>query len=204
MYAKKKLYRKKNYLSLKKYGHMAEKNKVNENKLDYEPWGFNSTVGYTHRSCVQTVEKFFVNAKYSKKDEKIHFFNVKGEETCSINVKEFSSDSIKGISYDYVTKILVITYESGKELEINLTDFINSIVSKIEQDVESLSGTVEEIVNQEAQMLSIMFSDAEYEWDEENKKMVINFYNANNELKDSVELFDTNDVGEIMIEAGNF
>ena len=185
---------------------MAEKNKVNENKLDYEPWGYNSTVGYSSKNSdvIRTVEKFFVNAKYSKKDEKIHFFNIKGDEKCSINVREFPSDSIAGISYDYVTKTLTITYESGKSFEINLTSLINSIVEKIEENIDVLSGTVEEIINKETELQNVTFTNVEYVWDKENNKMVLNFYNSNAELKDTVEIFNTNDIGEIMMQAGNF
>jgi hypothetical protein len=185
---------------------MAVKNKVNENRLDYEPWGYRVDVGYTSKKTAinATIEKFFTNVKYSKKDEKIHFYNLKGEEKGSINVNDFSSGVIKGTSYDAATKILTIKYENGKSVSFNLTPIINSIVEKIDENISVLSGTVEEIINNEMALQSAAFSDSEYVWDEDNKKMVIRFYNTNSELKDTIELFDTNDEGEVMIEAGKF
>lgn len=182
------------------------RNKVNENKLDYEPWGYREGVGYqSEKSDIAIiVEKFFTNVRYNKSDEKIHFYNIKGEEKGFINVREFPSDSIKSTSYNAGKKILTIKYESGKVVELNLTGFINSIISGVERDITILSGTVEEIINHEIDLQNAAFSQTEYVWDEENNKMVINFYNLNNELKGRLEMFDTNDVGEIMIEAGSF
>ena len=178
-------------------------NKVNK---PYDPYEFREQQGYNSKrnSIAATVKKFFVNAKYDKNDSKIHFYNVKGEEKCSINVKEFPSDGVKGITYNYVNKILVITYESGRVIEVNLNGFINNVIGKIEKQIDVLSESIEEIINNETRLQTIVFSASEYVWDEEHNKMKINFYNANNELRDSVELFDTNKDGEIMVEAGNF
>lgn len=186
---------------------MPVKNKVNENKLDYEPWGYREQGGYSEKDpVVVSVEKFFANVRYSKRDEKIHFYNIKGEEKGVINVKEFPNDAIKSTSYDAGTKILTIKYESGNIVKLNLTTLINSIINsvleKTQKDINTLSGAVEEIINNEIDIREKTFSNTEYVWDEGSNKMVLKFYNLNNELKDTVEIFDTNEVGDILMGAG--
>lgn len=192
---------------------MAEKNKLKENKLDYEPWGYRVNVGYTSMDSAisMAVEKFFANVKYNKNDEKIHFYNIKGEEKGTINVREFPSDSIKSTSYNFVTKVLTITYESGKVIKLDLSSLINSIIDEISVDIDALSGSVvnlsekvQEVVDKQTALENAAFTYSEYVWDEEHNKMVINFYNSDHTLRDYVEIFDTNNIGEIITGAGEY
>ena len=80
------------------------------------------------------------------------------------------------------------------------TSVENTLLNLIEQAIDN-QVVMQETINK---IKADAFTDVDYAWNEGDNKMSLNFYNSNDELKDSADLFDTNEVGEILFDAGNF
>lgn len=51
---------------------------------------------------------------------------------------------------------------------------------------------------------SIAYTDSDCSWSENEKKMLLNFYNMNGNTMTTIYLFDTNTDGDIVLDAGEF
>ena len=187
----------------------------------YEPWGYRDQDRYLKRSgggCCPTND-YFANAEYDKSDEKIHFYNDMDDEVCAIDVKDFPQAKVTSADYDESTKELVVTFDNGDTVTIDLTSAVDGIeeyvLGKVDGEIESLSAAIS---SEEARaisaetilrdIISIVTNNAitniECKWDETNLKMSLNLYNVRSELKDSVELFKTDENGEVILDGGRF
>ena len=178
------------------------------------PWGYQEVTQY--QSEVETFskafEKLFASAKYDKSDKKIHFFNLKNEEKATIDVTEFPSSSSGGSG----SSISALTFDDGN-LSITCTDGevfstdISGVVSDVEEKVDALQGVVDQL-SADTQSLSqavgevreSSFTNVTYELDQEENEFKLNFYNMDNQEKDSVSLFDTDSQGNILMKGGSF
>lgn len=183
----------------------------------YEPYGYREQYKYSSQRGVieEFVDEFFTDVRYNKLDKKIHFSNVYGNEKVSIDVREFDTPGIVNTTYDKTTRILTLELDNGNTEEINLTEIIGQIEASLAVLVEEeknraisvelvLKEMVEAIADGLAEISGNAIGKLTYEWDSENKEMVLKTYNVNEELKDTVGLFDTDEEGEILLEAGDF
>lgn len=96
----------------------------------YDPWGYQEENNYDSSENQFEVElnELFAYAAYNDNDKKIHFFNNDGKELSgsSIDTTEFASGSvIKHAYYDPATKKIVIEFENGDVVEIDVHDLID-------------------------------------------------------------------------------
>ena len=95
----------------------------------YEPWGYQEENNYQSEENLFDIEldKMFVSAEYDKDDRKIHFFNNDGEELSSstIDTTEFASGVVVDAYYDSTTKELVIEFDGGSVVRINMAEIID-------------------------------------------------------------------------------
>lgn len=186
----------------------------------YEPWGYRDQDKYLKRcggGCCESND-CFVDVKYRSNKNKMYFYNEEGEEVGVVDVNEFPVPAVKDTSYDPSTEILTINFLNGTKLEINLDVLVNG-VNKLVEDETNRATTVEntllnlieqaidnQVVMQETinELKDGSFANVEYEWKQDEKKMSLNFYNSDNELKDSADLFETDENGDILFNAGDF
>ena len=186
----------------------------------YEPWGYRDQDKYQKRTCEGCCEStdYFVDVEYKSTKNKIYFYNEDGDEVGSVDVSEFPIPSVNSTSYDPSTEILTINFVNGTKLEINLDVLVNGVNKLVEDETNratsvenTLLNLIEQAIDNQVVMQETInkikadaFTDVDYAWNEGDNKMSLNFYNSNDELKDSADLFDTNEVGEILFDAGNF
>ena len=183
----------------------------------YEPWGYREQNKYQSEKEVilNFSEDFFADVKYKNVDKKIHFYNVYGNETCTIDVSEFPAPDIVNTTYDSETKSLTIEFDNGTTTKIDLTGVINDIsvplTLKIDEETNRavsveliLQQMIEAIADELASVSDNSISKVTYEWNQEDNTMSLRLFNVNDELKTSVGLFDTDDNGEVLLTAGDF
>ncbi len=187
----------------------------------YEPWGYREQNKLDSNVAGQWYSDiYFADVKYKSDKNKIYFYNEFGEEVGTIDVNEFKYPipSIDSTSFDPSTNILTITFKNGNVVDINIEGVVNHIQGAIDDETnrattaeENILNLVEQAIDNELilqqalnEVKDAAFANIEYEWKEDEKKMALNLYNMNNELKDSADMFDTNEIGDILLEAGDF
>ena len=95
----------------------------------YEPWGYQEENNYESSETQFEIELngLFASATYDDSDKKIHFFNNDGEELSgsSIDTTQFAPGVIEDAYYDSTTKELVIVFDNGTEVRINMAEIID-------------------------------------------------------------------------------
>ena len=95
----------------------------------YEPWGYQEENNYQSEENLFDIEfgKVFVLASYNKNDKKIHFFNNDGDELSdsAIDTTEFANGVVTNAYYDHTTKELVIEFDGGYVVRINMAEIID-------------------------------------------------------------------------------
>lgn len=95
----------------------------------YDPWGYQEENNYESSENQFEIElnELFASATYDDSDKKIHFFNNDGKELSgsSIDTSLFATGVIKRAYYDPETKEIVIEFENGDVVKIDVHDLID-------------------------------------------------------------------------------
>lgn len=106
---------------------MAEINKTRTRM--YDPWGYQEENNYESSENQFEVELngLIASAVYDEEDKKIHFYNNDGLELSgsSIDTTEFAPGVIEEAYYDPATKELVIVFDGGSVVRINMAEIID-------------------------------------------------------------------------------
>lgn len=95
----------------------------------YDPWGYREENNYESSETQFEIDlnALFASAAYNDNDKKIHFFNNDGKELSgsSIDTTQFAPGVIEDAYYDSTTKELVIVFDNGTEVRINMAEIID-------------------------------------------------------------------------------
>lgn len=95
----------------------------------YDPWGYQDENNYESSENQFEIElnELFASAVYNGLDKKIHFFNNDGKELSgtSIDTTQFAPGVVKEAYYDSTTKELVIVFDGGSTVRINMAEIID-------------------------------------------------------------------------------
>lgn len=195
----------------------------------YEPWGYRDQDNYaSRRSGSISLGKPIYYIEYNYKDNLLHFYDSVYKELDTLDVSEFktSPSPIESTEYNPTTKVLTIKFENGETESIALDKLVESIERDIENVVDQEKERAIAVETVLAEMIEAAVSGAtsaetalqeqidtikentfykvEYVLDSETNKMNINFMNVDDNIKGSVELFDTDDEGRILLDAGTY
>lgn len=112
-----------------------DRNKVN---MPYDPYAYTEQRSYKGEGgqAADEAKKYFSKVAYNKNDEKIHFYNTKGEEKGSVDVTEFAGNTLVSISYIPADNILVLKYSDGTTFNVNLSEVIDDIQETVMEQIE--------------------------------------------------------------------
>lgn len=95
----------------------------------YSPWGYMEENDYQSSENQFEVElnDLIASASYNKDDKKIHFFNNDGKDLSgsTIDTTSFAPGVVQDAYYDSTTKELVIVFDGGSTVRINMTEIID-------------------------------------------------------------------------------
>lgn len=95
----------------------------------YDPWGYQEENNYDSSENQFEIElnALFASATYDDSDKKIHFFNNDGKEISgsTIDTTQFAPGVVKEAYYDSTTKELVIVFDGGSTVRINMAEIID-------------------------------------------------------------------------------
>ena len=95
----------------------------------YSPWGYMEENDYQSSENQFEVElnDLIASASYNKDDKKIHFFNNDGKDLSgsTIDTTSFAPGVVQDAYYDSTTKELVIVFDGGSTVRINMAEIID-------------------------------------------------------------------------------
>lgn len=137
-------------------------------------------------------------------DNEIERATTREDEISSALTAEITRSIRKDVDHDTQLNIvdqrldlLEVQVPAEVDRATNKENELTSAVERLQEEIDAIvSGSTPDIGN--------LYADAEYVWDNTNNKMVMNFYNKYGVKKKSLDIFRTNNQGNILIDGGTF